>query len=139
MSQQLPDGVKVPPGFQLPPGFKITPGMKIPPGLDLPSGFSIPASMTAVPTSLPTNIPASLANGGGENLSDLGIGSSGLPNTFSKIDGDRGTPLVVYNAIFIAIPTICVILRFWSRAVSPRSEKKFQWDDWVTLAALVGH
>ncbi|KAI9672761.1 MAG: hypothetical protein M1831_000196 [Alyxoria varia] len=92
--------------------------------------------MTAVPTSMPSSLPSSLANVDVQNLAGLGIGSSGLPNTFSKIDEDRGTPIVVYNAIFIAIPTICVILRFWSRAISPRSERKFQWDDWVTLAAL---
>ncbi|KAH7371737.1 hypothetical protein BKA66DRAFT_572706 [Pyrenochaeta sp. MPI-SDFR-AT-0127] len=50
---------------------------------------------------------------------------------------DRGPRLAVYNAAMIAIPTIGVAVRFWSRALTTHEKhRKFWWDDWAVLFAL---
>ena len=52
---------------------------------------------------------------------------------------DRGPPLIAYCIVFMIIPVVFVALRFWSRAVVPRGEKKFQYDDWFALVCVVSN
>ncbi|KAI9714015.1 MAG: hypothetical protein M1820_000745 [Bogoriella megaspora] len=57
---------------------------------------------------------------------------------------DTGPRLRAICIATIIIPTVAVILRFWSRALLPRDptpmskvKSRFWWDDWTILAALI--
>jgi hypothetical protein len=43
--------------------------------------------------------------------------------------------LVGFTIAMVFVSTASIVLRFWSRSVSPRVT--FSWDDWLALAALV--
>lgn len=53
---------------------------------------------------------------------------------------NRTNGLRVFQIILIILPTIAIILRFWSRALAFRGKvRRFWWDDWTALLALVRH
>lgn len=49
--------------------------------------------------------------------------------------GDRGPSIVATGAVMMALSTVAVLVRFWSRMVATRA--KFWWDDAALLATLV--
>ena len=54
---------------------------------------------------------------------------------FSITDG-QGSNVLAVAAVMISVSTIAVGLRVWSRLIG--SEPGLWWDDWLSLAALVG-
>lgn len=48
---------------------------------------------------------------------------------------DRGPEIVAVSSALIALATVAVTLRFWSRFVGKKAG--LWWDDWLSLAALV--
>lgn len=53
---------------------------------------------------------------------------------------DRGGPLKGFFIFMVILPTVAILLRFWSRSISSgkhSSKGRFWWDDWVALASLV--
>ena len=52
----------------------------------------------------------------------------------------RGEHLAAYTATFMALATLAIILRFWSRALpTDKRASRFWWDDWTALAGLVSN
>ena len=59
-----------------------------------------------------------------------------------NLNDDRGPELQALLIAMIVIPTVAVIIRFWSRALLPgfslsKQTLRFWWDDWFALAAAV--
>lgn len=51
---------------------------------------------------------------------------------------NRSPGLRAFQIVMIIIPTIAIILRFWSRYLAfSKKPPRFWWDDWVALMALV--
>ncbi|KAL6717590.1 hypothetical protein ACLMJK_005505 [Lecanora helva] len=50
----------------------------------------------------------------------------------------RGAAVFAYAIVFILVALIALVLRFWSRALSPPKERgpRYWWDDWVALLTL---
>lgn len=70
----------------------------------------------------------------------------------TKINPDQGPQLQVGVTIGLVVPSLVVILRFWSRVIqhavsNSRTSVRFWWDDWTVLAAslvnigecIIGH
>jgi hypothetical protein len=62
-----------------------------------------------------------------------------LPASFEN--EDRGPPFEAFLIIFTILSLLAITLRFWSRSLLSTREghyhKRFWWDDWLALAAMV--
>lgn len=51
---------------------------------------------------------------------------------------NRSPGLRAFQIAMIIIPTIAIVLRFWSRTLAfGKKPPRFWWDDWLALMALV--
>lgn len=57
------------------------------------------------------------------------------PNYAPHLQPHKGTTLKGLSATWVTLTGIAILLRFWSRATSPK--KKFGADDWTALASWV--
>ena len=57
------------------------------------------------------------------------------PDYAPHLEPQKGTTLKGLSAAWVALTGIVIILRFWSRATSPK--RKFGLDDWAALASWV--